>query len=172
MGSPAPVVGADTRTRRSSPCAGGGRTIGLTETIGTSLRITGQVSRLGERGAMSPDRAKRTDARRNERADLIVAVYRHQVEALAAAGPTLLATGPTPHAALARWIDAFVDFVITKQGLARVLQSADPCFDPLHTSFVQRLVPVCGRHEELRLRRAPPGRTPDRGSPPTVRTFR
>jgi AcrR family transcriptional regulator len=77
------------------------------------------------------------------RADLIVAVYRHQVEALSEAGPVLLATSATPYAALERWIDSFVDFVITKQGLAAVLQSDDPCFDPLHSYFVERLVPVC-----------------------------
>ncbi|MFD0318974.1 TetR/AcrR family transcriptional regulator [Streptomyces flavalbus] len=78
------------------------------------------------------------------RADLIVAVYRHQVEALAEAGPGLLADGPTPYAALERWIDLFVDFVATKQGLPAVLQSDDPCFDPLHAYFLDRLVPVCG----------------------------
>jgi AcrR family transcriptional regulator len=77
------------------------------------------------------------------RADLIVAVYRHQVEALAEAGPSLLATGTTPYAALGQWIDLFVDFVVTKQGLASVLQSDDPCFDPLHSYFLERLVPVC-----------------------------
>ncbi|PSL03132.1 TetR family transcriptional regulator [Haloactinopolyspora alba] len=77
------------------------------------------------------------------RADLIIAVYRHQVEALAEAGPTLLATSETPYAALGRWIDLFVDFVVTKQGLAAVLQSDDPCFDPLHAYFLDRLVPVC-----------------------------
>ncbi|MCK9932604.1 TetR/AcrR family transcriptional regulator [Frankia sp. Mgl5] len=77
------------------------------------------------------------------RADLIIAVYRHQVEALAEAGPALLATSPTPYAALGRWIDLFVDFVVTKQGLAAVLQSDDPCFDPLHSYFLDRLVPVC-----------------------------
>ncbi|MGN9816648.1 TetR/AcrR family transcriptional regulator [Streptomyces sp. SD11] len=77
------------------------------------------------------------------RADLIVAVYRHQVEALAEAGPALLAASPKPYAALAEWIDLFVDFVVTKQGLASVLQSDDPCFDPLHSYFLERLVPVC-----------------------------
>ncbi|MET9479014.1 TetR/AcrR family transcriptional regulator [Streptomyces sp. NPDC006638] len=77
------------------------------------------------------------------RADLIVAVYRHQVEALAAAGPDLLASGVTPHAALGLWIDLFVDFLVTKLGLAAVLQSDDPCFDPLHSYFLDRLVPVC-----------------------------
>ncbi|MDJ1131298.1 TetR/AcrR family transcriptional regulator [Streptomyces iconiensis] len=79
------------------------------------------------------------------RADLIVAVYRHQVEALAEAGPALLDTGKTPHAALAEWIDLFVDFVVTKQGLAVVLQSDDPCFDPLHSYFLERLEPVCAQ---------------------------
>lgn len=77
------------------------------------------------------------------RADLIVAVYRHQVEALAEAGPDLLSDGPTPHAALGRWMDLFVDFLVTKLGLAAVLQSDDPCFDPLHSYFLNRLVPVC-----------------------------
>jgi AcrR family transcriptional regulator len=76
------------------------------------------------------------------RADLIVAVYRHQVEALAEAGPELLASSATPFAALARWIDGFVDFVVTKQGLGAVLSSDDPCFDPLHSYFLARLVPV------------------------------
>jgi AcrR family transcriptional regulator len=77
------------------------------------------------------------------RADLIIAVYRHQVEALAEAGPALLETSATPHAALARWIDLFVDFLVTKQGLPAVLQSDDPCFDPLHAYFLERLGPVC-----------------------------
>jgi AcrR family transcriptional regulator len=79
------------------------------------------------------------------RADLIVAVYRHQVEALAEAGPALAADSASPHEALGRWIDRFVDFVVTKQGLAAVLQSDDPCFDPLHAYFLDRLVPVCTR---------------------------
>src|SRR3954471_13506773 len=57
------------------------------------------------------------------RADLIIAVYRHQVEACAEAGPALLAAGESPHAALTRWIDLFVDFLVTKHGLAGVLQS-------------------------------------------------
>jgi AcrR family transcriptional regulator len=79
------------------------------------------------------------------RADLIIAVYRHQVEGLAEAGPALLATEETPYAALRRWVDMFVDFLVTKHGLAAVLQSDDSCFDPLHAYFLERLVPVCGR---------------------------
>ncbi len=77
------------------------------------------------------------------RADLIVAVYRHQVEGLAEAGPALLASAESPYAALRRWVDMFVDFLVTKHGLAAVLQSDDSCFDPLHAYFLERLVPVC-----------------------------
>ncbi len=77
------------------------------------------------------------------RADLIIAVYRHQVEGLAEAGPDLLASSSSPYAALEQWIDLFVDFLVTKHGLAKVMQSADACFDPLHDYFLERLVPVC-----------------------------
>ncbi|HUQ55330.1 TetR/AcrR family transcriptional regulator [Lentzea sp.] len=79
------------------------------------------------------------------RADLIVAVYRSQVQSLSEAGPALLAAEPGPHRALAKWIDQFVDFVITKQGLASVLQSGESCYDPLHDYFLEHLVPVCTR---------------------------
>jgi AcrR family transcriptional regulator len=77
------------------------------------------------------------------RADLIIAVYRHQVEACAQAGPALLATSETPHAALGQWINLFVDFLVTKHGLAGVLQSDSAGFDTLHAYFLDRLVPVC-----------------------------
>ncbi|KFG74002.1 TetR/AcrR family transcriptional regulator [Streptomyces mutabilis] len=77
------------------------------------------------------------------RADLIVGVYRHQVEACAAAGPELLASSPTPYTALARWIDLFVDFLVTKHGLAGVLQSDNAGYETLHAYFLDRLVPVC-----------------------------
>jgi AcrR family transcriptional regulator len=79
------------------------------------------------------------------RADLIVAVYRHQVEACAAAGPALLADSGTPHAALARWINLFVDFLVTKHGLAEALQSDKAAFETLHAYFLDRLLPVCAQ---------------------------
>jgi len=77
------------------------------------------------------------------RADLIVAVYRHQVEACADAGPILLRDSNSPHAALADWINLFVDFLITKHGLASALQSDSSAFETLHAYFLDRLVPVC-----------------------------
>jgi AcrR family transcriptional regulator len=77
------------------------------------------------------------------RADLIVAVYRHQVEACVEAGPALLANSDSPHTALAGWIDLFVDFLVTKHGLAEALQSDDATFATLHAYFIDRLMPVC-----------------------------
>jgi AcrR family transcriptional regulator len=79
------------------------------------------------------------------RADLIVAVYRHQVEACAEAGPALLANSSSPHAALAQWINLFVDFLVTKHGLAEALQSDRAAFETLHAYFLDRLVPVCAQ---------------------------
>ncbi|MEU9699701.1 TetR/AcrR family transcriptional regulator [Streptomyces sp. NPDC047981] len=77
------------------------------------------------------------------RADLVIAVYRHQVDACAEAGPGLLASGPTPYAALTRWVDLFVDFLVTKHGLAAAMQGDGPGFEALHAYFLERLVPVC-----------------------------
>jgi AcrR family transcriptional regulator len=79
------------------------------------------------------------------RADLVVAVYRHQVEACAGAGPGLLAGSSGPFEALARWIDLFVDFLVTKHGLAAALRSDDTGFQALHAYFLDRLVPACGQ---------------------------
>jgi AcrR family transcriptional regulator len=79
------------------------------------------------------------------RADLIIAVYRHQVEGCAEAGPELLATSSSPSAALGTWIDLFVDFLVTKHGLATALQSDNAGYRTLHAYFLDRLVPVCAQ---------------------------
>ena len=79
------------------------------------------------------------------RADLIIAVYRHQVEACAEAGPALLASSDTPYVALTKWIGLFVDFLVTKHGLAAALQSDQAGFKALHGYFLDRLVPVCAQ---------------------------
>jgi AcrR family transcriptional regulator len=76
------------------------------------------------------------------RADLVVGVYRHQVEALAEAAATSLAQAESPYDALVRWVDGFVDFLVTKHGLAGALQDGDG-FEALHAYFVDRLVPAC-----------------------------
>jgi AcrR family transcriptional regulator len=79
------------------------------------------------------------------RAELVIAVYRHQVDATAEAGPALLASEETPHTALTKWVDMFVDFLTTKHGLAGALQSDHARFQTLHAYFLDRLVPVCAQ---------------------------
>jgi AcrR family transcriptional regulator len=77
------------------------------------------------------------------RADLVVAVYRHQVDACAQAGAACLAEAASPYTALVEWIDVFVDLLVTKHGLAAALTSDSARFDTLHTYFLDRLLPVC-----------------------------
>lgn len=77
------------------------------------------------------------------RADLVTAVYEHQIEACAEAGPSLLAAADSPLHALRQWIDLFVDFLVTKHGLADALQSDSDRFAALHAYFLDRLLPVC-----------------------------
>ncbi|WP_405489018.1 TetR/AcrR family transcriptional regulator [Nocardia sp. NBC_00511] len=76
------------------------------------------------------------------RADLVAAVYRHQIDACAEAGPALLASEPSPFTALRRWVDLFVEFLVTKHGLAAAMRSDPDNFTALHTLFLDRLVPV------------------------------
>jgi transcriptional regulator SbtR-like protein len=39
----------------------------------------------------------------------------------------------------------FVDFLVTKHGLAEALRSDQAAFQTLHAYFLDRLVPVCGQ---------------------------
>lgn len=78
------------------------------------------------------------------RADLIIAVYHHQVDACAEAGPRLLQQHG-PYDALTKWVDQFVDFLVTKHGLAAALHSDNARFQTLHAYFLDRLVPVCAQ---------------------------
>lgn len=96
------------------------------------------------------------------RADLVVAVYRHQVEACAEAGPALLADAGSPLAALRQRVDLFADFLVTKHGLANALQSDSSGFDALHAYFLDRLVPVCQQllDTQSTLTKSGPVRTP------------
>lgn len=77
------------------------------------------------------------------RGELIIAVYRHQVDSLAQAGPDLLTSSHRPEDALVSWVDEFVDFLVTKHGLADALRNDNAAWQALHSYFVERLVPVC-----------------------------
>jgi AcrR family transcriptional regulator len=78
-----------------------------------------------------------------QRSDLVKAVFQREVDACAAAAPTL-AAAHQPAAALERWLHRYAEFLATKQGLATALHSGDPAFDALPDYFMQRLGPALG----------------------------
>lgn len=76
-----------------------------------------------------------------KRADLIAAVFRHEMDACADAAPVLADEHP-PVEALSNWLQLYAGFVGTKRGLAKALHSGDPAFDALPGYFDQRLRPA------------------------------
>lgn len=77
------------------------------------------------------------------RADLVTAVYRHQIDTCTALAPQLLEDSASPFTALTRWADAFVEFLVTKHGLGAALGSGDPGLENLHALMLDTLVPAC-----------------------------
>jgi AcrR family transcriptional regulator len=78
-----------------------------------------------------------------DRAALVVATYRHQIDECVALAEELTHS-PEPGRALEKWITVFVDFLVTKHGLGVALQSDDAGFQGLHSLMVDKLVPACG----------------------------
>lgn len=76
-----------------------------------------------------------------QRADLIAAVFRREMDGCADAAPVLAAEYP-PFEALAKWVQRYTLFVATKRGLAKALHSGDPAYDSLMGHFDQRLRPA------------------------------
>lgn len=76
-----------------------------------------------------------------QRADLIAAVFRHEIDACADAAP-ILAAEYAPGEALARWMQRYAAFIATKRGLASALHSGDPAFSTLPSYFDTRLRPA------------------------------
>ncbi len=76
-----------------------------------------------------------------QRSDLVVAVFRHEVDACAEAARALAAEHE-PGEALASWLRRYTRFIATKRGLAAALHSGDPAFDALPGYFNQRLRPA------------------------------
>ncbi|MDZ5645824.1 helix-turn-helix domain-containing protein [Nitrospirillum sp. BR 11828] len=76
-----------------------------------------------------------------QRSDLIVAVFRQEVDACADAAPAL-AAAHDPGEALTRWMRRYVDFIAAKRGLGAALHSGDPAYEALPGYFKDRLVPA------------------------------
>ena len=78
-----------------------------------------------------------------DRAELVIAVYRHQIDECVALAEKL-SSSSAPGRALEQWISAFVEFLETKHGLGVALQSDDAGFHSLHSLMLDKLVPACG----------------------------
>lgn len=76
-----------------------------------------------------------------QRADLVAGVFRREVDACAEAAPALAAQHP-PGEALARWLQRYAAFLVTKRGLAAALHSGDSAFDSLPAYFQAHLEPA------------------------------
>ncbi|TCK24517.1 TetR/AcrR family transcriptional regulator [Pseudonocardia endophytica] len=76
-----------------------------------------------------------------QRADLVAAVFRHEVDACADAAP-VFAAEHDPDEALSLWLQRFTGFIATKRGLASALHSGDPTFDSLPQYFESRFLPA------------------------------
>jgi len=76
-----------------------------------------------------------------QRADLIKAVFRRELDACADAAAQLAHTNK-PGDALAAWAQRFVDFISAKRGLADALHSGDPAYEALPAYFDARLRPA------------------------------
>ena len=75
------------------------------------------------------------------RADLVAAVFRREIDACANAAAPLAAAHP-PFEALSLWIERYVGFVATKKGLAVALHSGDAAYESLPPHRNQRLIPA------------------------------
>ena len=76
-----------------------------------------------------------------QRADLIAAVFRHEVDACADAAKRL-AGEHEPGEALDRWIQRYVGFIVAKRGLSAALYSGGGAFKGLPAYFDKRLEPA------------------------------
>jgi AcrR family transcriptional regulator len=76
-----------------------------------------------------------------QRADLIAAVFRQEIDACADAADTLAAAN-APFDALALWMQRFVALASTKRGLAQALHSGDPAYANLPARREERLRPA------------------------------
>lgn len=76
-----------------------------------------------------------------QRADLIAAVFRHEVDACADAAAVFLQQH-RPGEALDRWMQRYVDFIVAKRGLAASLYAGGAAFESLPAYFDSRFEPA------------------------------
>ncbi|QCR18465.1 TetR/AcrR family transcriptional regulator [Agrococcus sp. SGAir0287] len=79
-----------------------------------------------------------------QRSDLIVAVFRREVAAVAASAERVEREHP-PEVALRAWAEDLARFVATKRGFAAALHSGDPAYRPLPDVFLGTVGPPVQR---------------------------
>jgi AcrR family transcriptional regulator len=79
-----------------------------------------------------------------QRSDLIIAVFRRELDATAAEAERLAVEHP-PADALRLWSESLGRFVATKRGFASALHSGDPAYAPLPAQFLGVLAPKVQR---------------------------
>lgn len=75
-----------------------------------------------------------------QRSDLIIAVFRRELDTTAEEAERLAAEYP-PAEALRRWSESLGRFVAAKRGFVGALHSGDPAYQPLHAQFLGTLAP-------------------------------
>lgn len=75
------------------------------------------------------------------RADLVIAVFKREVDDCTAQAAVLAASHPAGEA-LALWLRRYTKFIATKRGLAQALHSGDPAFQGLPDYFRQNFEPA------------------------------
>ncbi|AVA23944.1 TetR/AcrR family transcriptional regulator [Rhizobium sp. NXC24] len=75
------------------------------------------------------------------RSDLVVAVFRKEVDESVEAASTLAAKHP-PGEALERWVEHYVEFIAAHRGLAAAFNSGDQALEGLPAYFLERLGPL------------------------------
>lgn len=79
-----------------------------------------------------------------QRADLVVAVFKREIDDCAAAAAELADT-LDPDPALEQWVQRYTRFVATKHGLASALHSGDAAYNALPAYFHEHLSPALQR---------------------------
>ncbi|AYG64550.1 TetR/AcrR family transcriptional regulator [Rhizobium jaguaris] len=74
------------------------------------------------------------------RSDLVVAVFRQEVEESVEAAQSLAAEY-SPGEALEHWVERYVDFIAAHRGLAAAFNPGDPALEGLPVYFLERLGP-------------------------------
>ncbi|MCX7523434.1 TetR/AcrR family transcriptional regulator [Microbacterium sp. STN6] len=101
------------------------------------LGVDAPMREIGARAGVGVGTIYRNYPRRS---DLIIAVFRRELDATASEAERLAAAHP-PAKALRLWAASLGRFVATKRGFASALHSGDPAYAPLPGQFLGALAP-------------------------------